>query len=86
LWAIQFDCLSTQSASGLRHIKLVEAHTGPACASHNNMDIRNLDIEAGFPVSKLLPEKGEIQAGIIPSGTYAIFRDHMIRLVQIMNP
>jgi effector-binding domain-containing protein len=47
-------------------------HAGPAFAIYYNMDMQDLDVEAGFPVSKPLPAKGEIQAGEIPGGTFAI--------------
>lgn len=36
--------------------------------AYHNMDMQNLDVEIGFPVSKTLPEKGEIQPGSIPEG------------------
>ena len=32
------------------------------------MDMQDLDLEIGFPVSKALPEKGEIRSGSIPEG------------------
>jgi hypothetical protein len=43
-----------------------EQPAGPAFVAHHNMDMQNLDIEQGFPVSKPLPAKGEIQPGEIP--------------------
>jgi effector-binding domain-containing protein len=52
--------------------ELGEEHAGPAFAIYNNMDMENLDIEAGFPVTKPLPAKGEIQSGEIAAGTFAI--------------
>jgi effector-binding domain-containing protein len=48
-----------------------EHHTGAPFAAYYNMDMNNLDIEAGFPVSKPIPSRGEIQAGTIPGGTFA---------------
>jgi effector-binding domain-containing protein len=33
-----------------------------------NMDMQNLDVEIGFPVSKTLLGKGDIKAGCIPAG------------------
>ncbi len=36
--------------------------------AYYNMDMDNLEIEAGFPVSEPLPGKGEIKAGEIPGG------------------
>ena len=35
-----------------------------------NLDMSALDIEAGFPVARVLPGKGEISASIIPGGKY----------------
>lgn len=35
------------------------------------MDMQNLDVEIGFPVSKKLPGKDDIQAGEIPGGKAA---------------
>ncbi|MDN7013929.1 GyrI-like domain-containing protein [Methanoculleus sp. FWC-SCC3] len=34
--------------------------------AYHNMDMQDLDVEMGFPVSKILPEKGKIQSGSIP--------------------
>jgi effector-binding domain-containing protein len=39
-----------------------------AFAAYYNMDMENLDVEAGFPIPKLIPGKGEINAGEIPAG------------------
>jgi effector-binding domain-containing protein len=41
-------------------------------AAYHNMDMQNLDIVAGFTISKPLPGKGEIQAAEIPGGPFAI--------------
>ncbi|MCL2077763.1 MAG: GyrI-like domain-containing protein [Oscillospiraceae bacterium] len=40
------------------------------------MDMQNLDIEIGFPVSKVLPGKEEIESGAIPAGKiiFCMFR------------
>ena len=35
-------------------------------AAYYNVDIHDLDVELGFPVSRPLPEKNEIKAGQIP--------------------
>jgi effector-binding domain-containing protein len=35
------------------------------------MDMQNLDIEAGFPVSRPMPGRGEVQACEIPGGPQA---------------
>ena len=47
-------------------------HAGAAFAIYYNMDMDDLDVEAGFPIAKPLPASGEIQAGEIPGGTFAI--------------
>ncbi len=38
--------------------------------AYYNMDMENLDVEMGFPVSKTLAGRGEIKAGEIPEGEY----------------
>ncbi len=40
--------------------------------AYYNMDMRDLDVEAGMSVVRPLPDKGEIRAGGIPAGRYAI--------------
>lgn len=45
---------------------------GGVYAAYHNMDMQNLDMEAGFTVLNPLPGKGDIQAGTIPAGTFAI--------------
>ncbi len=53
---------------------LSEIGENPSCAPFTafyNMDMQDLDIEIGFPVSKVLPGKNEIKSGEIPSGKYA---------------
>jgi effector-binding domain-containing protein len=49
---------------------LQQQPAGPPYAAYYNMDMQNLDVEAGFPVSGLLAGKGEIKAGEIPAGKY----------------
>lgn len=44
---------------------------GPPYAAYYNMDMQDLDIEIGFPVSKKLDGRGEIQSGEIPGGQFA---------------
>ena len=44
---------------------------GPPYAAYHNMDMENLDVEAGFPVTKALASRGEVQAGEMPAGRYA---------------
>jgi effector-binding domain-containing protein len=48
-----------------------EEPVGSPYAAYYNMDMQNLDVEIGFPVSKPLPSKGEIQPGQIPAGKFA---------------
>ena len=51
--------------------ELGEQPAGPPFAAYYNMDMQNLDVEAGFPVSKKLPDKDDIKASEIPSGKFA---------------
>jgi effector-binding domain-containing protein len=51
--------------------ELGEAPAGPPFAAYFNMDMQNLDTELGFPVSKALPGRGEIQSSEIPGGWQA---------------
>jgi effector-binding domain-containing protein len=51
--------------------ELGEYPAGPPFAGYHNMDMQALDVEAGFPISKTLPGKGEIQASEIPGGMIA---------------
>ncbi len=41
-------------------------------AAYYNMDMQDLDIEAGFLVQKELPAKDNIKPGKIPAGKYAV--------------
>jgi len=36
--------------------------------AYHNMDMQDLDVEIGFPLSKALPGRDDIQAGSIPGG------------------
>lgn len=44
-----------------------------AFAAYYNMDMENLDVEMGFPVSKPLVGKGEIKSSEIPAGKQVSF-------------
>lgn len=44
---------------------------GEPFAAYFNMDMQNLDVEMGFPVSQELPGKGEILSSAIPAGKFA---------------
>jgi len=48
--------------------QLGECPAGPPFAAYHNMDMQDLDIEIGFPVSRELPGRGNIQAGEITAG------------------
>lgn len=48
------------------------AETGELCTdmpfvAYHNMDMQDLDVEIGVPVSKPLPAKGDIKPGVIPA-------------------
>lgn len=45
-----------------------QAPAGAPFAAYYNMDMNNLDIEIGFPVSKKVSGKGNIQPSEIPAG------------------
>jgi effector-binding domain-containing protein len=51
--------------------ELGEQPAGPAYAAYFNMDMQDLDVEIGFPVSRVLSGKGEIIASEIPGGRLA---------------
>lgn len=44
---------------------------GAPFTAYYNMDMQDLDIEIGFPVTHTLPSRGEIQASEMPAGKYA---------------
>jgi len=48
-----------------------EQPAGPPFAIYYNQDMQDMDVEIGFPVSKKLPGKGDIQAGELPGGRVA---------------
>ena len=50
--------------------ELGEAPAGMPFGIYYNLDMSALDIEAGFPVARVLPGKGKISASIIPGGKY----------------
>ena len=51
--------------------ELGEAPKEAPYTAYFNMDMENLDVEMGFPVSKAYPEKGDIKPGVIPAGKQA---------------
>ncbi len=55
---------------------LAELGEQPADAPYTayyNLDMKDLDVEMGFPVAKPLPSKAEIESGEIPQGRYVSF-------------
>jgi effector-binding domain-containing protein len=48
-----------------------ENPVGPPFVAYYNMDMQDLDIELGFPVSRTLSGEGEIQESEIPAGKFA---------------
>ncbi len=51
-----------------------EQPVGMPFAAYYNMDMSALDVEAGFPVARELPGKGEIKSGKIPAGKFAVVK------------
>jgi effector-binding domain-containing protein len=51
--------------------ELGEQPVGPPFAAYYNLDMQNLDVEIGFPVSRRLPGKDDIEASQIPGGKVA---------------
>ncbi len=50
---------------------LGEAPGGAPFVAYYNMNMEDLDIEAGFPVSKAFPGSGTIQSSQMPAGKFA---------------
>ncbi|MFZ5649453.1 MAG: GyrI-like domain-containing protein [Bacillota bacterium] len=51
-------------------LEMGEFPSGAPFAAYYNMDMQDLDVEAGFPVSKALPVKEGIMAGEILAGKH----------------
>ena len=51
--------------------ELKEPPAGPPFTAYYNMDMQDLDVEMGFPVTKLVPGKNEIRASEILGGKVA---------------
>ena len=45
--------------------------TGAPFAAYHNMDMQDLDVEIGFPISKALPAKDDLLPGELPGGEAA---------------
>lgn len=52
--------------------ELGEQPAGMPFAAYYNMDMQALDVEAGFPVATVLKGKGNIKAGKIRGGKFAV--------------
>lgn len=52
--------------------ELGEQPVGMPFAAYYNMDMKALDVEAGFPVARNLPEKGKIRSNKIAAGKFGI--------------
>jgi effector-binding domain-containing protein len=50
---------------------LGEQPAGPPFAAYYNMDMEDLDVEIGFPVSREIAGRDDIQAGQLPGGRVA---------------
>ncbi|MFX0037087.1 MAG: GyrI-like domain-containing protein [Candidatus Hermodarchaeota archaeon] len=51
--------------------QLGESPTGHPFVIYYNLDMQDLDIEIGFPVSKKFPDKESVKSSEIPAGKYA---------------
>jgi len=51
--------------------ELGEAPAGAPFAAYYNMDAESLEVEGGFPVGRVIPGRGNVQAGEIPAGLNA---------------
>lgn len=50
---------------------LGECPAGPPFAAYYNMNMEALDVEGGFPVTRMLPGEGDVEAREIPAGMAA---------------
>ncbi|MEH7107854.1 MULTISPECIES: GyrI-like domain-containing protein [Bacillaceae] len=53
--------------------ELGEGPIGAPYAAYYNMDIQNVEVEVGFPVAGLFPDRDKIRAGLIPPGKVASY-------------
>ena len=51
--------------------ELGEYPVGMPFTAYYNMDMQDLDVEIGFPVSRPLPDRGELKSGALPAGKIA---------------
>ena len=55
--------------------------------AYHNLDMQNLDVEMGFPVTKSLPDKNEIKSTFIPAGKiiFCMYRGAYIEMASVYN-
>ncbi|MGI5863259.1 MAG: GyrI-like domain-containing protein [Myxococcales bacterium] len=64
--------LARAFAAVIGHLGMIgEAPAGAPFVAYHNMDMANLEIEAGFPVARKIAGAGEIKPGFIPGGDAA---------------
>lgn len=51
--------------------ELGEQPAGMPYAAYHDMDMRDMDVEIGWPIARELPDRDDIKASKIPAGTYA---------------
>ena len=57
----------------IQHLEILgQAPSGAPFVAYYNMDMQDLDIEAGFPVKSPLPGNANVQASVIPRGVYVV--------------
>ena len=59
------------AAIGQYLAEMKEPPAGPPFTAYYNMDMQDLDVEFGFPVTKMVPGRNEIRASEIPAGKVA---------------
>lgn len=65
------DVLGREYGKIVGHLQEIGVYpSGAPFVAYYNMDMSDLDIEAGFPVVKELEGKGDIQPSKIPAGKY----------------
>ncbi len=49
-----------------------ERPDGPPFVAYRNQDMKDLDVDIGFPVAHAVPGSGPIDTGVIPGGRHAV--------------
>jgi len=67
--------------------ELGELMTDVPFVAYHNLDMQNLDVEIGFPVSKEFPPKDNIKAGSIPEGRiiFCMYRGAYSEIEPVYN-